>query len=140
MNPKTGVIYKYSSTTGAYSSDNPNNLSTHTIPSSGESYHTSASGEVVHVDQEGRVLYRDPENGSIIYSDPENGLVNYVKTDTGETVYVDPITKVIGFIRDDGYVVFTNSAGKNYYVNINTGVMTNDIVLHNFNNVFQTMR
>ena len=140
LNPKTGAVYNYNSSTGAYTNDNTNNLSTHTITSSGRSYYTSVSGGVVEVNEYGRIAYTDPQTGSVFYSDPETGLVSYLNADTGETVYVDPITKRVGFMRRDGYIVFTNSAGNNYYVNIRTGVMTDDITLHDFENVFQSMR
>jgi hypothetical protein len=140
LDPKTGAVYNYSASTGAYTNDNRNNLSTHTITSSGRSYYTSVSGGVVEVDEYGRIEYTHPQNGSVLYSDPETGLVTYVNAETGETMYVDPITKRVGFMRSDGYVVFTNSAGNNYYVNIRTGVMTDDITLHDYENVFQRMR
>ena len=140
LNPKTGAVYNYSASTGAYTNDNLNNLSTHTITSSGRSYYTSVSGGVVEVDEYGRIEYTHPQNGSVLYSDPDTGLVTYVNAETGETIYVDPITKSIGFMRSDGYLVFTNSAGKNYYVNIRSGVMTDDITLHDYDHIFQSMR
>jgi len=138
MNPKNGDVYELDTATNTYIFDNPNNLSTHTITATGTKYYNTAHGQV-NVDPEGRMIYVDPETKSTYYSNPISGLVTFENSNTGEVVYVDPITQSKGILRSDGHVVFENSAGDNYYVNIHTGIVTKTIQLENMNQIFDQM-
>jgi hypothetical protein len=138
MNPKNGDVYDLDTATNTYTFDNPNNLSTHTITSTGTKYYSTVHGQV-NVDPEGRMMYVDPETKSTYYSNPISGLVTFQNSNTGEVVYVDPITRSKGILRSDGHVVFENSAGDNYYVNIHTGIVTKTIQLENMNQIFDQM-
>ena len=138
MNPKNGDVYDLDTATNTYTFDNPNNLSTHTITSTGTKYYNTAHGQV-NVDPEGRMVYVDPETKSTYYSNPISGLVTFENNATREVVYIDPITQSKGILRSDGHVVFENSAGDNYYVNIHTGIVTKTIQLEDMNQIFDQM-
>ena len=138
MDPENGYIYIYDQNTNSYSHNNPYNLSMHTITSIGKEYYNTVNGSV-NVDQQGRIMYIDPASELVYYSNPLTGLVSYDSDIDDRTVYVDPVSGARGVLRTDGYVVFENSAGKNYYVNIRTGVMTDTILLSDYQTVFDNI-